>query len=125
MYTFLGIILLFVLGVGFIIAQSSKPSKKVVEKYGQPIAHFSTTKCWNGLPMRGLSAQAIDMDFYSGFVVVSGFDEEIILTKESKNVGLYGGLFNPVFEVQLSNTVAQCSVTYKQRNLIKDFLDIY
>jgi len=125
MSTFVCVIVLFLIGTGFIIAQSCKPSKKVIEKYGQPFAHFSTTKCWNGLPLRGMLAQAIDMDFYPEFIVISGFDEEIVLTKESKNVGLYGGFINPVFEVQLTNGVAQCSITYKQKKLIKDFFDIY
>lgn len=56
----------------------SKPSKFIVEKYGQPIYHFSSQKCWKTMPIRG---SRINMDFYTGFIVISEGKKDWILSK--------------------------------------------
>lgn len=99
----------------------SKPQKFIVEKYGQPIYHFSSKKCWKTMPIRGTR---VDMDFYSDFIVISECPKEWIIDKTFKNYNFYGSYFTLVFEIEVNEQKIQILLTRKQKNLLCDFLGI-
>ena len=100
-----------------------KPTKSIVERYGQPIHHFSSQKCWKTLRIRG---SRIDMDFYSDFIVISDEKNEWIIDKDFEDYEFYGShLINSVFEIKVDDETVQMTLTQKQKKLLYDFFDTY
>lgn len=114
-------LILWVALVIFILTRGCKPSKSVIKKYGQPLEHFSTCRCWKTLPIRG--GTNVEMDFYSEFIVISEFCTEIVLNKSFKGFKFYKSLLYSVFEVERQTGTLQMCITRKQEKLLRDFFD--
>lgn len=105
----------------FILTRGAKPSKSVLKKYGQPLEHFSTERCWKTLPIRGTH---VEMDVYPELIVVSEGCTETVLDKSFKGVKFYKSLLYSVFEIERQTGTLQMCMTRKQEKLLKAFFDI-
>lgn len=115
------IIVIWVFAIILSLYYWSKPSKFIVEKYGQPTYHFSSKKCWKTMPIRGTR---IDMDFYTGFIVISEGKKDWILSKDFKNYNFYGTYLTLVFEIEVNEQKIQILLTRRQKKLLCEFLGI-
>lgn len=122
MGTFVTVIAIWTIAFCATVYLYSKPKKKIVQKYGKPLFHFSGMECMNTMPIRG---KTIDMDFYPEFIVISEYDKEYVLDKNFKDFKFYGSYFTLVFEFKINGKVKQMLLTRKQKKLLYDFFDIY
>lgn len=122
MKTLILIIVLWTIAFCAMVYLYRKPKKKIVQKYGIPLFHFSGMECINTIPMRQTK---IDMDFYSEFIVISESDKEYILDKKFEDFKFHGSYFTLVFEFKINGKVKQMLLTRKQKKLLYDFFDIY
>ena len=122
MNTFILVIVIWMIVFCAMVYLYRKPKKKIVQKYGIPLFHFSGIECINTIPIR---AKTIDMDFYSEFIVISECDKEYVLDKNFKDFKFYGSYFTLVFEFKINGKVKQMLLTRKQKKLLYDFFDIY
>ncbi len=122
MKTLILIIVLWIIAFCAMVYLYRKPKKRIVQKYGIPLFHFSGMECINTIPIRG---KKIDMDFYSEFIVISESDKEYILDKKFEDFKFHGSYFTLVFEFKINGKVKQMLLTRKQKKLLYDFFDIY
>ena len=122
MKTLILIIVLWTIAFCAMVYLYRKPKKRIVQKYGIPLFHFSGMECINTIPIRG---KKIDMDFYSEFIVISECDKEYILDKKFEDFKFHGSYFTLVFEFKINGKVKQMLLTRKQKKLLYDFFDIY
>ena len=122
MNTFILVIVLWTIAFCAMVYLYRKPKKKIVQKYGIPLFHFSGMECINTIPMRQTK---IDMDFYSEFIVISESGKEYILDKKFEDFKFHGSYFTLVFEFKINGKVKQMLLTRKQKKLLYDFFDIY
>ncbi len=115
----------FFIGFVFVAAiffVSTKASDKIIKQYGKPIAYFATQKCWNTVPIRGISVR---MYIYSDFIIVSDNGKDYFLDKSFKDFKLYGSILIKIFEVKVSKIkTIQINVTWKQYGMLKDFFGV-
>lgn len=98
----------------------SKPTKYIIKKYGYPIYHFSSQKCWNTLPIRGTR---INMDFYSDFIILSENNKVLmIINKGFEDYNFYGSYLTLVFEIKINEKLVQMILTRKQKRLLSEYL---
>lgn len=122
MNTFILVIVLWTIAFCATVYLYRKPKKRIVQKYGIPLFHFSGMECINTIPIRG---KKIDMDFYPEFIVISECDKEYILDKRFDDFKFHGSYFTLVFEFKINGKVKQMLLTRKQKKLLYDFFDIY
>ena len=122
MNTFILVIVIWTIAVCATVYLYRKPKKRIVQKYGIPLFHFSRQECINTIPIRGKN---IDMDFYPEFIVISEWDKEYVLDKKFKDFKFYGSYFTLVFEFKINGKAKQMLLTRKQKKLLYDFFDIY
>lgn len=122
MNTFILVIVIWMIVFCAMVYLYRKPKKKIVQKYGIPLFHFSGIECINTIPIR---AKTIDMDFYSEFIVISECDKEYVLDKKFKDFKFHGSYFTLVFEFKINGKVKQMLLTRKQKKLLYKFFDIY
>lgn len=120
MKTFISVIVVYFLILIYVLYSSTKPSKKIISKYGIPLHHFSGMKCWHTLPVKGSS---ISMDFYPDKIIVSECINEFILYKDFENYKFYGSYFNLVFEFTIDGIKRQMTLTRKQQKLLENFFN--
>lgn len=101
----------------------SKPSKKIVEKYGQPIKHICGCKGLYSLPTRTFNS-TVFIDIYDDFLVILVNNKEIVLNKEYKQFEIYGSIMNSVFEIDNNDKKLQICIFGKDAKYLKDFFDI-
>lgn len=116
------IIIIWVIAFILSLYYSSKPSKFVIEKYGQPIHHFSSQKCSKTIPIKGT---LVEMDFFSDFIVISEGKNEWIINKDFKDYNFYGSYLTLVFEIEINEQKVQILLTIKQKKLLYEFFNIY
>lgn len=121
MNTFILVIVLWTIAFCATVYLYHKPKKRIVQKYGIPLFHFSGMECINTIPIQG----KIDMDFYPEFIVISECDKEYVLDKNFKDFKFYGSYFTLVFEFKINGKAKQMLLKRKQKKLLYDFFDIY
>ena len=115
------IIVIWITMVVLSLYNYSKPQKYIIKKYGYPIYHFSSQKCWNTLPIRGTR---IDMDFFEDFVIISENNKVLmVINREFKDYHFYGSYLTLVFEIKINEKNVQILLTRKQKRLLIEFLD--
>lgn len=115
------IIIIWILAIVLSLYFFSKPDKSIIKKYGRPIHHFYSRKCWKTMPIRGT---CITMDFYSDFIVISDGKNEWIINKNFKDYKFYGSYLTLVFEFELNQQKIQMLITRKQKKLLCEFFKL-
>ena len=87
--------------------------KEFINKYGQPLKHFSCQKAYNG--------SCINMDFYGNSLIITDTDDNsgMILKKDFKNYMIYGSFLIRIFEVNGLKIV----ISNKEKKYIEDFFE--
>lgn len=114
MQSFLYIIVIF--SFVLYVINYYKPRKSIIDKYGQPLKHFTSTKAWYSLPTRG---PRIDMDFYTDFVVIKENVKETVLNKDFKDFKIYDLFYYSIFEIDN----LQIGIRRSQKKYIEEFFN--
>ena len=122
-YTPIIVFSLWFLIVCFIYYKNSRPSAKILRKYGKPQAHFASQTCWHSIPVN--KSKTVFMDMYPGFVVVTYGKKEFVFDSKFNDYQFLGSYLTLVFEIDAPDFKLQMTLSRKQRKMLMDFLGEY
>ena len=122
-YTPIIVFLLWFLIVCFIYYKNTRPSAKILRKYGKPQAHFASKECWHSIPVN--KGNTVFMDIYPEFVVVSKGKKEFVFDRSFNDFEFLGSYLTLVFEIDTPDFKLQMTLTRKQKKMLQDFLGEY
>lgn len=122
-YTPFFVFALWALIVMFVMNKNLRPSAQILRRYGKPIAHFASQKCWHSIPVN--KSKSVFMDIYPEFVVVTYQKKEFVFDHSFNDFEFLGSYLTLVFEINAPDFKIQMTLTRKQKKMLQDFLGEY